>query len=175
MMTRRHLLAGLGAALGAAVLPAAVVPAYGAPVTALTGPPRNSEPVAEIIAIAARHAGLQPADILGPLRTKLVVETRQRAMFVAWAATGKSLPEIGRRFGNRDHTTVLHALRKRAAVMRHDVLEWFAIHSLARQAESRTGISIDINSTVRRRHEILATPKNTLEILGIDEATWAAW
>lgn len=175
MMTRRHLLAGMGAALGSAVLPAAVLLTYGAPVTVLTGPPRNPEPVAEIIAIAAQRAGLQPADILGPLRTKLVVETRQRAMFVAWAATGKSLPEIGRRFGNRDHTTVLHALRKRAAVMRHDGAEQFAIHSLARAAQRETGISIDINSTLRRRHEILATPKNMLEILGIDEATWAAW
>lgn len=170
MMTRRHLLAGLGAAMGAGVLPAHAVQ-----VTVLTDPTRTPEPVAEIIRIAARRAGLQPADITGPLRTKRVVVTRQRAMLVAWTATGKSLPEIGRRFGNRDHTTVLHALRKRAAVMRHDMAEQFAIHSLARAAERETGISIDITATLRRRHEILATPKYMPEILGIDEATWAAW
>jgi chromosomal replication initiator protein len=41
-----------------------------------------------------------------------VVRPRQIAMYLAKALTPRSLPEIGRRFGGRDHTTVLHAVRK---------------------------------------------------------------
>jgi len=41
-----------------------------------------------------------------------VVKPRQIAMYLAKVLTPRSLPEIGRRFGGRDHTTVLHAVRK---------------------------------------------------------------
>ena len=52
------------------------------------------------------------ADILSSRRTAVVVKPRQVAMFLAKTLTMRSLPEIGRRFGGRDHTTVLHAVRK---------------------------------------------------------------
>jgi chromosomal replication initiator protein len=45
-------------------------------------------------------------------RTANVVRPRQIAMYLAKTLTLRSLPEIGRRFGGRDHTTVLHAVRK---------------------------------------------------------------
>lgn len=45
-------------------------------------------------------------------RTAVVVKARQIAMYLSKKLTGQSLPEIGRRFGDRDHTTVLHAVRK---------------------------------------------------------------
>ena len=45
---------------------------------------------------------------------------RQIAMFLAKTLTPRSLPEIGRRFGNRDHTTVLHAVRKIEDLARND-------------------------------------------------------
>ena len=45
-------------------------------------------------------------------RTAVVVRARQVAMYLSKTMTGQSLPEIGRRFGGRDHTTVLHAVRK---------------------------------------------------------------
>lgn len=45
-------------------------------------------------------------------RTKMVVKARQISMYLAKTLTEQSLPEIGRRFGGRDHTTVLHAVRK---------------------------------------------------------------
>jgi chromosomal replication initiator protein len=45
-------------------------------------------------------------------RTAVVVRARQIAMYLSKKLTGQSLPEIGRRFGDRDHTTVLHAVRK---------------------------------------------------------------
>jgi hypothetical protein len=45
-------------------------------------------------------------------RTKTVVRARQIAMYLAKTETGQSLPELGRRFGGRDHTTILHGVRK---------------------------------------------------------------
>jgi chromosomal replication initiator protein len=49
--------------------------------------------------------------LLSARRSRDVVRPRQIAMFLAKALTSRSLPEIGRRFGGRDHTTVLHAVR----------------------------------------------------------------
>lgn len=55
-----------------------------------------------------------PVDsVCGIRRTMDLVKVRQDAMFIAWALTPQSLPQIGRRFGGRDHTTVLHAVHKR--------------------------------------------------------------
>lgn len=51
-------------------------------------------------------------DILSQRRHRSVVWPRQIGMYLAKQLTSRSLPEIGRRFGNRDHTTVLHAIRK---------------------------------------------------------------
>lgn len=51
-------------------------------------------------------------DMKSPRRTALVVQARQVAMYLAKQMTVRSLPEIGRRFGGRDHTTVLHAVRR---------------------------------------------------------------
>jgi len=60
----------------------------------------------------ATHYSVSRADLLSSRRTASVVMPRQIAMFLAKALTPRSLPEIGRRFGGRDHTTVLHAVRK---------------------------------------------------------------
>ena len=45
-------------------------------------------------------------------RSRTISRPRQLAMFLAKNLTSKSLPEIGRRFGGRDHTTVIHAVKK---------------------------------------------------------------
>jgi chromosomal replication initiator protein len=60
----------------------------------------------------ANHYNVSRADLLSSRRTAAVVMPRQIAMFLAKSLTLRSLPEIGRRFGGRDHTTVLHAVRK---------------------------------------------------------------
>jgi chromosomal replication initiator protein len=60
----------------------------------------------------ATHFNVSRADLLSSRRTAAVVMPRQIAMFLAKSLTLRSLPEIGRRFGGRDHTTVLHAVRK---------------------------------------------------------------
>ena len=52
------------------------------------------------------------SDLLSTRLTRTIVNPRQVAIYLAKMLTPRSLPEIGRRFGGRDHTTVLHAVRK---------------------------------------------------------------
>lgn len=77
---------------------------------------RNREPkrvkIEDIQKRVASHYNVSRADLLSSRRTTAVVMPRQIAMFLAKSLTLRSLPEIGRRFGGRDHTTVLHAVRK---------------------------------------------------------------
>ncbi len=68
--------------------------------------------VDDILRIVAKHYNVTRADLLSQRRTANVVKPRQVAMYLAKTLTLRSLPEIGRRFGGRDHTTVLHAVRK---------------------------------------------------------------
>jgi chromosomal replication initiator protein len=66
----------------------------------------------EIIRKVADHYNLRLSDMLSPRRARSVARPRQVAMFLSKMLTSKSLPEIGRRFGGRDHTTVIHAVRR---------------------------------------------------------------
>jgi len=68
--------------------------------------------IEEIQRIVARQYNVSRSDLLSSRRTANVVRPRQIAMYLAKTLTLRSLPEIGRRFGGRDHTTVLHAVRK---------------------------------------------------------------
>jgi len=68
--------------------------------------------IEDIQRIVARHFNVSKADLLSSRRTRTIVRPRQIAMYLAKVLTPRSLPEIGRRFGGRDHTTVLHAVRK---------------------------------------------------------------
>lgn len=84
--------------------------------TALRDLVRQVEPkrvkIEDIQRIVARHYNVSRADVLSSRRTQTVVRPRQVAMYLSKQMTLRSLPEIGRRFGGRDHTTVLHAVRK---------------------------------------------------------------
>jgi chromosomal replication initiator protein len=77
---------------------------------------RTREPkrvkIEDIQKLVATHYNVSRADILSSRRTANVVRPRQIAMYLSKVLTPRSLPEIGRRFGGRDHTTVLHAVRK---------------------------------------------------------------
>ena len=66
----------------------------------------------DILKIVGRHYNVAKADLLSPRRARTVVVPRQIGMYLAKKLTSRSLPEIGRRFGGRDHSTVLHAVRK---------------------------------------------------------------
>jgi chromosomal replication initiator protein len=68
--------------------------------------------VDDIQKAAAEHFGLKQADLVSERRTRSVARPRQAAMWLAKQLTTRSLPDIGRRFGGRDHTTVLHAVRR---------------------------------------------------------------
>jgi chromosomal replication initiator protein len=83
--------------------------------------PRGSLParsrersVKEIQTAACRHFGISSEELVSAGRTARVTWPRQVAMFLARELTGESLPAIGRQFGGRDHTTVLHACRRTA-------------------------------------------------------------
>ncbi len=68
--------------------------------------------IEDIQKVVARHFNVSKNDLLSNRRTRVIVRPRQIAMFLSKNLTPRSLPEIGRRFGGRDHTTVLHAVRK---------------------------------------------------------------
>jgi chromosomal replication initiator protein len=68
--------------------------------------------VDEIQKATAEHFSLKQADLLCERRTRAIARPRQMAMYLAKTLTTRSYPDIGRRFGGRDHTTVLHAVRR---------------------------------------------------------------
>lgn len=71
-------------------------------------PPR----IEDIMRAVAREFGVSKLDILSDRRTANVVRPRQVVAYLAKKLTGKSLPEIGRRLGGRDHTTMIAAIRR---------------------------------------------------------------
>jgi len=74
----------------------------------------------DITNTTARQFGLRVSELKGPARQQPLVRARGVAMFVARTLTEKSLQQIGRHFGGRDHTTVLHACRKTEQLVKTD-------------------------------------------------------
>ncbi len=68
----------------------------------------------------AAHFQLQAAELLARDRRPPIAQARKVAMYLARELTEDSLPEIGRRFGGRDHSTILHAVRSVSADLEHD-------------------------------------------------------
>ncbi|MGX5667387.1 chromosomal replication initiator protein DnaA [Rhizobium daejeonense] len=68
--------------------------------------------IEDIQRIVARHYNVSRQELVSNRRTRVIVKPRQIAMYLSKTLTPRSFPEIGRRFGGRDHTTVLHAVRK---------------------------------------------------------------
>ncbi|MGB0504843.1 MAG: chromosomal replication initiator protein DnaA [Pikeienuella sp.] len=68
--------------------------------------------IEEIMRKVAERYNLRMSDMTSARRARAVARPRQIAMFLAKSLTSKSLPEIGRRFGGRDHTTVMHAVKR---------------------------------------------------------------
>jgi chromosomal replication initiator protein len=81
------------------------------PAAHTTGPTQPPS-VEDIKAAACEHFGLTLDELLSPSRTPRIAWPRQVAMYLARELTDESLPAIGRQFGGRDHTTVLHAHRR---------------------------------------------------------------
>lgn len=148
-LDRRQLVTGSSAVIAACALAAAVpfIPTN-------TSFPPAALPLAyehvfnDIIDICAKHFGTTREMVLSPIRQTREVRARQSAMFIARRLTGRSYPEIGRRFGGRDHTTVLHAERKISALIEDEptwrwTVEWLTGRVLsvarARLAEAGAG------------------------------------
>jgi len=68
--------------------------------------------IEEIQKRVAEHFNIKVSDMHSARRSRAVARPRQVAMYLAKQLTPRSLPEIGRKFGGRDHTTVMHAVRK---------------------------------------------------------------
>ncbi len=66
----------------------------------------------EIQKLVSRHFELKPLDLVSARRARAIARPRQIAMYLAKRLTTRSLPEIGRKFGGRDHSTVIYAVRK---------------------------------------------------------------
>ena len=69
----------------------------------------NVESIQNIVAV---YFNLNIQEMLSPRRSRSLARPRQIAMYLAKQYTTSSLPEIGRKFSNRDHTTVIHAVKK---------------------------------------------------------------
>lgn len=74
----------------------------------------------EIQRKVAEHYNLKLTDMASPRRAREVARPRQVAMYLSKQLTPRSLPEIGRKFGGRDHTTVMHAVKKIEELVRDD-------------------------------------------------------
>ncbi|WP_246524620.1 helix-turn-helix domain-containing protein [Sphingobium phenoxybenzoativorans] len=90
----------------------------------MTQLPRRCLPlVSEIQRATCFHFGIEMGELLGKDRSSRLAHPRQMAMFLARELTPNSLPDIGRRFGGRDHSTVVHAIAavRRRATENYDV------------------------------------------------------
>ncbi|MGJ8622998.1 MAG: chromosomal replication initiator protein DnaA [Yoonia sp.] len=76
--------------------------------------------VEEIQRKVSEHYNIRLSDMIGPKRVRNYARPRQIAMYLAKQMTSRSLPEIGRRFGGRDHTTVMHGVRRIEELMALD-------------------------------------------------------
>ena len=76
--------------------------------------------IEEIQKRVAQHFNIRTSDMHSARRARSVARPRQVAMYLAKQLTARSLPEIGRKFGGRDHTTVMHAVKKVDELREHD-------------------------------------------------------
>jgi chromosomal replication initiation ATPase DnaA len=98
--------------------------------------------IRDIQAAVCDHYGLTLAELLKERRFRPLVRARQAAMYLCKELTGSSLPAIGRRFGGKDHTTVLHASRMISAIIdpesrRFDAAIAAAVTALRAELEAR--------------------------------------
>lgn len=119
-VTRRAVCAGLAVAPVAVAIGAraAASAGTGLETTAATVAPKDV--ITRVLETVAAEHSLSPVVVLSSVRTRDAVAARQKGLYLAYRLSGKSLPEIGRRFGRRDHTTVLHAVRKLEAMAEAD-------------------------------------------------------
>lgn len=82
--------------------------------------PKSSNQIKRIISLVCCNERISQRDLIGPSRLKELVYARHIAIYLCIILTRRSLPEIARRFGGRDHTSILHARRKVTALRQCD-------------------------------------------------------
>jgi chromosomal replication initiator protein len=96
---------------------------------------RRTRTIEEIQAATCEHFGISSDELLSPSRTARVAWPRQVAMYLARQLTDESLPAIGRSFGGRDHTTVMHACRRTSKQIASDNTSREAVEKLCETLE----------------------------------------
>ncbi len=91
----------------------------------------------EVMRACARHFGIRDSDLLSSRRSRSIVFPRQVAMYLCRELTSSSLAEIGRAFGRKDHTTVLHACRKIGRLIDSDRMQASLIEKLRKEIEQQ--------------------------------------
>jgi chromosomal replication initiator protein len=86
----------------------------------ILSPKRSFISIEEVIRIVAKHHGLKAGELKSPKRAKPISRARQVAMYLCRELTSESFPEIGSRFGGRDHATVIHGVNKITALLEVD-------------------------------------------------------
>jgi chromosomal replication initiator protein len=118
--------------------------------------------IEDIQNLVANRYSMTRTELLSSLKTARLVKPRQVAMYLSKALTPSSLPEIGRRFGGRDHTTVLHAVRKIEGLVHVDSALSDEIELLKR-ALARIGLvsaaSPNLKSANRSKPSAVATTR----------------
>ena len=98
---------------------------------------RNKElTVEEILKRVSSHYNIKISDIKSPKRLKAVVLPRQIAMYLSRQLTSSSYPEIGERFGGKDHSTIIHAIRKIEKLIEEDFQLRSTIENLKKELTS---------------------------------------
>ncbi len=92
--------------------------------------------IEEIQRRVAEHWNIRLTDMSSARRARAVARPRQVAMYLAKQLTSRSLPEIGRKFGNRDHTTVMHAVSRVSELIERDASFAEDVELLRRMLES---------------------------------------
>lgn len=92
--------------------------------------------IQEIQKRVAEHWNIRVAEMSSSRRSRSIARPRQVAMYLAKQLTSKSLPDIGRHFGDRDHTTVMHAVSRITALMSTDTAFAEDVELLRRKLES---------------------------------------
>jgi chromosomal replication initiator protein len=90
----------------------------------------GADSIGEIQAAVGKHFGLSEQELLSSSRSARIAWPRQLAMYLARELTDESLPAIGRHFGGRDHTTVMHACRRAGARIDDDAAVREAVEKL---------------------------------------------
>lgn len=99
--------------------------------------PAEKQLLRQIAATVARHYELPVADLRGPSRRQKLVEARATAMYLCRTLTDASLAEVGKHFGGRDHTTVIHACQKIEDLARRELSFARSLAELATQIKTQ--------------------------------------